>query len=901
MADPIPPPPGFTLDKPAGATPPPPAGFKVDAKASPPPPPAGFKVDAPEDFVATFLPIGKDKEGHIHAAVPGFVTDMIDLMTKGGKAMRGEYEPTPQEMVSMAMLGLGGSVARLPGGRVAAAAGKAVEEVPKPVEGMPPPGEAPAVKAAAQKGAENVIERVDESVKMPKVTGEVVLPREVTLPARTVADDFRRIFTPAKRGPEAAETAGIVREGLAVREQNFQQTAENLRSFGRAVGSLPPEQKLAFMDAIETGNIPKEGPLAPLATEIRKLFDERWQQMNARGIAPNYVQDYLPHVWKDPAAAANTFAQAYGKRSLEGGKRFTKERTFATIKEGMDAGLVPVTDNPIELSLMQLHQMDKFITAQDMVREMEGEGLARRVPHDERPPDGWIPIDDKIARKGNATLYAPEPAATIVNRTFSPGLSGQPIYDTIRTAGNMMNSAQLGLSGFHALFVTADAATSAVAKGIKQMSRLRPGEVARGVGSIAKAPAAPVMNYLRGRKVLMQYLGRGQYGPEMEKIVDSLIAGGGRARMDSFYRGSPAGSFWQAMRSSTMRLATGKMGSAEQGGRMGLYQDVREMLRNNQPTMLGGVPVVPATVKVAAKLVPRVMDTIMAPLMEDFVPKMKLGVFFDLMKDELRVNPNMTRAQQRAVAGRIWDSVDNRLGQLAYDNLFWNKTMKDVGHIAVRSLGWNLGTLRELGGGALDLAKGRSIDTAAGKQFTDRAAYVVAMPLATAMMGATYMYLKTGKGPQQTKDYFFPLTGGKDAQGGPERANMPGYFKDAYEWSTQPEQTATNKIHPLWSSIYQMMNNEQWNGAAIADTRSGVGLPQVKDYGAYLMQQFTPLSLRPRAFKQEGTAISPTEQFMGIKQAPYAVREPEKEESYQKRVISQKVKKGQKSGTEYHQ
>jgi hypothetical protein len=55
--------------------------------------------------------------------------------------------------------------------------------------------------------------------------------------------------------------------------------------------------------------------------------------------------------------------------------------------------------------------------------------------------------------------------------------------------------------------------------------------------------------------------------------------------------------------------------------------------------------------------------------------------------------------------GRAWDSVDNRLGQLVYDNLFWHNMTKDLGLVATRSLGWNLGTIRELAGGVADYAR----------------------------------------------------------------------------------------------------------------------------------------------------------------------------------------------------
>jgi hypothetical protein len=41
---------------------------------------------------------------------------------------------------------------------------------------------------------------------------------------------------------------------------------------------------------------------------------------------------------------------------------------------------------------------------------------------------------------------------------------------------------------------------------------------------------------------------------------------------------------------------------------------------------------------------------------------------------------------------------------MVYDNLFWNKAGKDIAFLCVRSVGWNLGTFRELGGAVFDAA-----------------------------------------------------------------------------------------------------------------------------------------------------------------------------------------------------
>ena len=86
------------------------------------------------------------------------------------------------------------------------------------------------------------------------------------------------------------------------------------------------------------------------------------------------------------------------------------------------------------------------------------------------------------------------------------------------------------------------------------------------------------------------------------------------------------------------------------------------------------------------------------------------------------------------------------MGQLVYDNLFWDKAAKDLGMASVRSLGWNLGTFRELGGGAFDAGKAAWDALHAKKPtVTHRIEYTIALPILIGLLGAIYMYLRTGQ------------------------------------------------------------------------------------------------------------------------------------------------------------
>ena len=71
---------------------------------------------------------------------------------------------------------------------------------------------------------------------------------------------------------------------------------------------------------------------------------------------------------------------------------------------------------------------------------------------------------------------------------------------------------------------------------------------------------------------------------------------------------------------------------------------------------------------------------------------------------------------------------------------------------SVRSLGWNIGSVRELGGGAMDWGK-TAYGAASGKGFrmTHRMAYTLALPVMTGLQGALLYYMYNGKSPDELK------------------------------------------------------------------------------------------------------------------------------------------------------
>lgn len=545
------------------------------------------------------------------------------------------------------------------------------------------------------------------------------------------------------------------------------------------------------------------------------------------------------------------------RRPLAGSESFRKQRSIPTYRDGIEAGLEPASWNPIDLVLMNLRQMDKSIMGRDTFNELKENGLVKFFRLGERAPEGWIPFNDRLSKvfapaeithEGETiklagpqlvgNYYAPEPVSTLLNNHLSPGLTGNAAFDAFRGLGNTLNQFQLGFSFFHLGFVTMDTQVSAASLAAQHLSRGEFKEAGKQLLGAAIPLVAPIRQFVQGSKMLKEYYAPGSQGAEMGAIMNKFMEGGGRAKMDQWYGGTHLGDFVQAVR----RIKAGDtkaFGSA-------LWHAV-----------------------------PALAEAVSYPVMNYIVPRMKMGVFADMARAEMaREGIDMTSAKARDVMGKAWDSVENRLGQLTYDNVFWNRTFKDALMAGVRSVGWNLGTVRELGGGVKDLAKLRR------GELTARAAYVLGLPMVTALYGALYQHVATGQGPDEMKDYFFPKNGRMRDPGVPDRVSLPSYMRDVGAFTNRADEgpwrlaqnaagMATGKLNPGLTTVWEMLHNEDFYGKAIRNGDDPV-VKQSMDSVQHLLSSFTPFGVTQFEKQQkEGADFGQSAQsFFGVTPAP---------------------------------
>lgn len=459
--------------------------------------------------------------------------------------------------------------------------------------------------------------------------------------------------------------------------------------------------------------------------------------------------------------------------------------------------------------------------------------------------------------------YGPPDAVRILNNHLSPGLRGNATFDAYRTIGNFMNQVQLGLSGFHLTMTGIEAMVSKLAQGFEELSR---GEGLHAAKSLAEAPVATFTTLYKGNKALKALYAKDANMRTFADVTDIVVQGGGGVHRDQ-----------------TLKVFDDRMESLMRALRQG--------------NVLGAAMRAPlAAIELPTKFI-----------MEWWVPRLKLGAYLDMARMELRTlgeEPSLTDV--RRVLGGVQDSIDNRFGQLIYDNLFWKNSLKDLGMGAFRALGWNTGTAREVFGapsGQLGhlikrptrlrdtgerTEEGRPVYTRENDPWlTHKGAYVMALTFGVGMMGALYQYLHTGERPKELRDYFFPRTGRKRPDGKDERVSFPSYFKDVYsvghDLPGSALTTLGHKLAPLLNLLYEITTNEDFYGTEIRNTTDPMA-EQAKDLFLAAARSFVPFPVQSfieRKQDRGGTGTSVLESFFGVTPAPASVYKSKAEDLMQ--------------------
>lgn len=730
--------------------------------------------------------------------------------------------------------------------------------------------------------------------------------------------------------PATEDAAVLFRRRAGIRAAQVEMADNDLREASKYFDTLNTGAKQDFIQRIETGQGQTNVTLQAHANQLRRLLDKGRQDVENLGLGyfKQFNKDYFPHIWKDPKKGSrfgalmsiqddpvvsslgkqmnqgvmtepmkrdflqklvsgqpqanqqlDTLAAIFkqyipewkelseskqfldgiqswfgGKGSLAGRASFLKQRHYGDFQAGLAAGLEPVSDNPAELALMKYAEMQKFVAGKAFLEDLKDEGHARFFKISDPLPPGWRAIEDKIATKSRYTqggfvkigqYYAPEPVAKLINNAMSVGYGGTDspgakAFTRIREASNMMNLIQLGFSGFHVGTTTLNSAGQDMALAIMKANE----------GKFGQALLPAIRSVVPGASLIRDM----RLGKQMEKAYRTGM-------------GSPA------VMDAVKYYVQSNMLMAERDAHVFSDGFVKALKDKN---IAGAVMRAPFA---AAEISTR-------PIFKYIVPRAKAGAYMDLLREEMsRLPATATEIDKLKVANRVADHMDNVFGKVRYDNYFWNAKARDLAFVLMRAPGWNIGTLRSMGGGFVDGVDNLTQVIGLSKPtITKKTAFLAGLTGVTAAYGAFYQFAMTGTFPEvdmkdpsgSLKNFIYPWTGGFLPNGEKERITLPSYVgKDVGHLFTalhsnepvrQLADMATAKASPLLGVAYRIFySNEDFRHQQIRDNQA-VYAKQAGQAIRHVVNESAPFILQNESYakKSARSAYSWTEAFGGI-------------------------------------
>ena len=493
----------------------------------------------------------------------------------------------------------------------------------------------------------------------------------------------------------------------------------------RAFDRMKREDQVDFIDRIKTGTPQKTEGLQKVADMMREVEDKYWAQAKQYKPSLAYKQNHYRVMWRViPGSPEARGFRGNFRRPFEGSKGWAKKSTLEDMSEGLKAGGVPYSYNPITMWRNSVMDMHKYITAQRMWRALKGMGMVKFVRFGQRVDPGMVKVEDRIS-----TVYLPVEATPPGSDSSFPAMAHLGNYYVEEGSGRILNNflgrdyirestfggsllafknfttgVELAISPFHAAYTTLMASSSNIGLGLQKIAnrgiiQRDPKAFLEGMRDILHGfPLAGAARYLDTGNKAFNYVTREDFVasragqdflkafPDAEALMNDLFTGGGRLAQHQDYKINAIKAFQQGIRD--FGDARRSFLVAQENKDAALMQKYALEMANN------------AWAEVIHAL-PSANQAIMSPLFEHYIPRLKVGGFLLEFSNELVARRDqlesgrLTRAQ---LAREVWDSVERRFGEMNFDNLFWNRNFKTALQLTFRSVTWKLGALQNIGG-----------------------------------------------------------------------------------------------------------------------------------------------------------------------------------------------------------
>jgi hypothetical protein len=682
--------------------------------------------------------------------------------------------------------------------------------------------------------------------------------------------------------------------------------ADDRATFDRMLGTKGGADRIRkAINQWETNKPVTDPVLGGFFKTMKAAFDQRVAAVIAGGREMGYLDNYFPHLYKDVKKATEWFQNYNARRPMEGGAGYTKERFYETLDDARKAGLVPISENPVDMMQAHLGQMDKYICLHQIRTELEKRGYVMDDdPKAFRKPEGWAKVNDPAF---NGKLV-PELIAKDLNSNLGATLNDSAVFRGFRKVENSAVSAALGFSGFHATMTTGDTIASHIGDGIQRAAM---GDVPGAAKSLGMSLISPIVSPIKGKALLKQSLGETPKGVftgmlGMNKQADAHTAalfrmlemGGSQPFMSHTELNDSAVKLSRLMRQKQYLQAPAELLHAMKSLSAGQFKDAAGHLHESIATPLEALHAL--------------AENITPLIHKHLVPSQKMTAKILNLKTELDalagklgkqrgdyagIEQAMSDTAIRQIAGKVVSQVDDRLGQMNYRRLYINRMSRDILQAAFMSPGWQIGTVNTIGGGLKDvgklalggdvihgpLDKAGTITDARQARLTGRTAYLLGLHALVASVAIGTTYALTGQGPgTDIRNYFTIRTGRKNDDGTDERLTFPSYLKDEVELADGGHVVKNayhmigNKMNPVFRLLGELGANKDYFGNRIYDPDADSST-QAEQVGKHIASMSVPFSVTgiKKAMDNGAGPGTIVANVMGVNPAPgYMTRTP---------------------------
>jgi hypothetical protein len=273
-------------------------------------------------------------------------------------------------------------------------------------------------------------------------------------------------------------------------------------------------------------------------------------------------------------------------------------------------------------------------------------------------------------------------------------------------------------------------------------------------------------------------------------------------------------------------------------------------------------------------------------IFDHWIPQLKTNAYLRDASILLKRDPTLqTDKVRRQVALRaLAKSIDNRYGEMFYDNLFWNRYARDAGVGSFLSLGWNLGFAREFGGAMIEAATRPaemlglykpSATRQLVRQSTNKITFATAYFASSALVAGLMTKLFTGQNPEGM-DFAFPREGGTNADGSPRRMTTMFYSRELPMLEKHIEerggwgplsapagllQMIMNKT--MFEPFIELATNRSYFGREVWDINAPAYKQLEQTMSHILGEQVSPMSVAGLQ-QVRGAGATPAEQAMPV-------------------------------------